>query len=303
LRKKAFNANQKRFFSTKINFSKNNFFKNLNLFTLKKMKFFSPKNKKLFSAVIILLVVVFIFSRGGDNPVKGSVLYLTSPLLKTFRIFSGGTQGLFHFLGSIGDLKNENEKLLGENRELLAKNALLKDIEGENKFLREQMELLPRKEYTLESSFVIAQDPLGQGNYLFIDKGDGNGIETGMPVIVSKGILVGRVTEVYSNSSKVVLTNEKSSAVNCETEDTGAKGIVKGNYGLGLMMDMISQSEVVKEGDIIISSGLGGNIPRGLYIGKVKEVGQSADRLFQQASIIAPVDFSSLRVVSVIKEW
>jgi rod shape-determining protein MreC len=267
------------------------------------MKFFSSKNKKLYFVVIVLLIIVFTFSRGADNPVKGSVLYLTSPFLKTFRIFSGGIQGFFHFLGTIGDLKTENEKLLGENRELEAKIALLKDIENENRLLREQMDLLPRKEYSLESSFVIAQDPLGQGNYLFIDKGEGSGIKAGMPAIVSRGILVGKVTEVYPNSAKVVLINEKNSAVNCETEDTGAKGIVKGAYGLGLVMDMISQSEVVKEGDVVITSGLGGNIPRGLYIGKVKEVGQSADKLFQQASIIAPVDFSSLRIVSIIKEF
>ncbi|MFA5925715.1 MAG: rod shape-determining protein MreC [Parcubacteria group bacterium] len=267
------------------------------------MKFFSKKNKKFLWAVIFLIIVVFIFSRGGNNPVKGSVLYLTSPFLKTFRVFSGGTEGFFHFLGSIGDLKSENEKILEENKALLAKNALLKDIEGENKLLREQMELLPRKEYELESSFVIAQDPLGMGNYLFIDKGENSGIKAGMPVIVSKGILAGKITEVYPNSAKVVLVNEKSSAINSEIEESGAKGIVKGAYGLGLMMDMISQSEMVKEGDAVITSGLGGDMPRGLYIGKIKEVGQSADKLFQQSTIISPVDFSSLRVVSVIKKY
>lgn len=267
------------------------------------MKFLSRKNKKFIFVIIFLIIVIFVFSRGANNPVKGSVLYLTSPFLKTFRIFSGGVQGFFHFLGSIGELKSENEKLLEENRELTSKNALLGDIENENKLLREQLDLLPRKEYGLESSFVIAQDPLGQGNFLFIDKGSSSGLQSGMPVIVSRGILVGRITEVYPNSAKVVLINEKNSAVNCEIEDSGAKGIVKGAYGLGFMMDMISQSEVVKEGDVIISSGLGGDMPRGLYIGKVKEVGQSADKLFQQASIISPVDYSSLRVVSIIKEW
>lgn len=265
------------------------------------MKFSLKKNSRLITAISLLIVLIFISARGADNPLKGFLLRIESPFLKTFRIFSGGAEGFFHFLGSIGELKSENEKLLQKNRELLAKNALLKDIESENKLLRQELGLLPRKNYDLEASFVIAQDPQGLGNYLLIDKGDKNGLKAGMPVIISNGILAGKITEVFPTNAKVALISDKNSAVNAEIEDSGAKGIARGVYGLGLMMDMISQSEVVKEGDTVITSGLGGDMPRGLYVGKIKEAGQSADKLFQQASIISPVDFSSLRVVFVVK--
>lgn len=265
------------------------------------MKFSLKKNSRLIAAIFLLVVLIFISARGADNPLKGFLLRIESPFLKTFRIFSGGTEGFFHFLGSIGELKSENEKLLQGNRELLAKNALLKDIESENKLLRQELGLLPRKNYDLEASFVIAQDPQGLGNYLIIDKGDKNGLKTGMPIVISNGVLVGKITEVFPTNAKVALISDKNSAVNAEIEDSGARGIARGVYGLGLMMDMISQSEVVKEGDTVITSGLGGDMPRGLYVGKIKEAGQSADKLFQQASIISPVDFSSLRVVFAVK--
>lgn len=265
------------------------------------MKFSLKKNSRLITAIFLLIVLIFISARGADNPLKGFLLRIESPFLKTFRIFSGGAEGFFHFLGSIGELKSENEKLLQKNRELLTKNALLKDIESENKLLRQELGLLPRKNYDLEASFVIAQDPQGLGNYLLIDKGDKNGLKAGMPVIISNGILTGKITEVFPTNAKVALISDKNSAVNAEIEDSGAKGIARGVYGLGLMMDMISQSEVVKEGDTVITSGLGGDMPRGLYVGKIKEAGQSADKLFQQASIISPVDFSSLRVVFAVK--
>jgi rod shape-determining protein MreC len=265
------------------------------------MKFFSQKNIKYFLTIIVLIIVIFVSARGANNPLKGFFLRIESPFSKTFRIFSGGTEGFFHFLGSIGELKSENEKLLQENGELLAKNALLKDIGSENKLLRQQLDLLPRKNYDLEASFIVAQDPQGLGNYLLIDKGGNNGLKTGMPIIISNGILVGKITDVYPTNAKVVLISDKNSAVNAEIEDSGAKGIVRGVYGLGLMMDMISQSEEVKEGDTVITSGLGGDMPRGLYIGKVKQARQSSDKLFQQASLISPVDFSSLSVVFVVK--
>ena len=265
------------------------------------MKFLFRKNIKFVLAIILLIIIIFISARGADNPLKGFLLRMESPFLKTSRIFSGETEGFFHFLGSIGELKSENEKLLQENGELLAKNALLKDTESENKLLRQELSLLPRKNYDLEGSFVIAQDPQGLGNYLLIDKGESNGLKAGMPIIISNGILAGKITDVYPTSAKVALISDKNSAVNAEIEDSGAKGIVRGAYGLGLVMDMISQAEVVKEGDTVITSGLGGDMPRGLYVGKVKEAGQSADKLFQQASLISPVDFSSLRVVFAVK--
>lgn len=253
--------------------------------------------------IILLVAIIFISSRGADNPVKGILLGASSPFLKTFRIFAGGFQGLFHFLGSIGDLKNENQDLLEENRRLLAEGARLKDVEKENETLRKELGLVPKGRYEFEASFVIAQDPQGLGNFFIIDKGKNKDIRTGMPVVVSNGILIGKIAEVYPNSAKVLLLTDQNSSINAEVTDSGARGIIKGVYGLGIMMDMISQAEVIKEGDEVITSGLSNETPRGLYIGKIGQVGQSSDKLFQQSDIILPVDLSALRVVFVIKKF
>ncbi len=262
---------------------------------------FTKKTWRLLFWVIVILCLIFLGARGMSNKFKGATLSVVQPFSKTFRIFSGGVSGFFRFLGSIGDLKEENERLIKENNRLLADNALLSDIESENRELRSELELAPRKKYNLEASFVTAQDPQGLGNYLIIDKGANKGIKDGMPVIVSSGILTGRVIEVYPQSAKVVLITDPSSVVNAEVEDSEAKGIIKGEYGLGIVMDMIPQNKVIKEGDRVITSGLGGEMPRGLYVGEVSNVGQSEDKLFQQASIVSPVDFSSLKIVFVIK--
>lgn len=267
------------------------------------MTFFSRKNAKFFFTVVLLLAVVFLSSRGADNPVKGAVLWLTSPFLKTFRIFSGGVQGLFSFLGSIGELKEENEKLVEENQKLLAEIARFKDAAEENRILRSEIGLVPRKKYELEASFVIGQDALGSGSSIFIDKGKNRGLKEDMAVIVSNGILVGKVSQVFPDTAKILLISDRESAVNGEVLESGAKGIVKGTYGLGIMMDMISQAEVVKEGDTAVTSGLRGGMPRGLFLGKIGQVRQSEDKLFQQATIFPSADFSSLKVVFVVKNF
>ncbi len=263
---------------------------------------FSHKNIKFISIAFLLIVVIFVSVRGADNPVKSGIFWLTSPFLKTFRVFSGGLHGFFQFLGSIGDLKNENEKLVKENLELVSEIAGLKDIKKENDLLRQQISLLSRGDHELEASFIIAEDNLGAASSkLMIDKGRINGIREGMPVVVSGNILVGKVSEVFNDTARISLIVDQDSAVNAEVLESGVKGIVEGNYGLGAMMNMISQTEVIKEGDSVISSGLGGGFPRGIFIGKIGQVGQSGDKLFQQASIISSVDLSSLRVVFVIK--
>lgn len=259
------------------------------------------KNFKYFLIIIFLIIAIFALSRGADNSIKNFFFTVFSPFLKTFRIFSGGVSGFFDFLGSIGDLKKENESLVIENQRLVSQNNRLKDVEKENQILRQQLGLLPRKDFELEASFVIAQDPQGLGNYFLIDKGENAGVKTGMAVIVSNGILIGRINETYSDTSKVILITDPESAINAEVQESGAKGIVKGEYGLGLKMDMIPQSDILNEGDTVITSGLGGQTPRGLTIGKIGRVSQSADKLFQQASIVPAVEISALRVVFVVK--
>ena len=267
------------------------------------MTFFSRKNTKFIFTVVLLLFIVFLSFRGADNPVKGTTLWLISPFMKTFRIFSGGVQGFFHFLGSIGELKEDNEKLLNENQNLSAEIARLKDTAEENKVLRSEMSLIPKAKYDLEASFVIGQDALGSGSSIFIDKGENKGIREGMAVIVSNGILVGKINQVFPDTSKVVLISDRESAIAGEVLEAGAKGIIRGTYGLGTMMDMISQAEVVKEGDTAITSGLRGGIPRGLLIGKIGQVEQSEDKLFQQATIFPSANFSSLKVVFIVKSF
>jgi len=267
------------------------------------MHFFSRKNTKFLLIVFILLILVFVSFRGADNSFKGFVLRASSPFLKTFRIFSGGISDVFGFLGSIGDLKNENENLIQKNQELLAENTRLKDIEKENGVLRDEFGLAPKNKYDLEASFVIAQDPQGLGNYVIVDKGNDKGIRIGMPAIVSKGILIGRVSDVFSNTAKITLITDPASAINAEVQDSGSKGILNGEYGLGIRMNMISQAQEIKEGDAVVSSGLGGEMPRGLVIGNISRIDQSKDKLFQEASILPEANLSDLRIVFLVTKF
>lgn len=264
-------------------------------------KYFSSNLIKFILVTAASLLLIFFNPQGIFNPVRNVFFQVARPFQKTFYLLSRGGAETLDFLGSISELKKENENLLKEVGVLAYKTAELDEIKKENELLRNQLTLAPREKFDLEAGFVIGQDPQRQGSWIIIDKGSGTGLFPGMPVIVSEGILVGKVEEVYAGTAKVSLLTDSTSAINSLDLETGAKGIVNGEYGLGIVMNMVAQADILNEGDTIITSGLGGNMPRGLLIGKIQEVRPSGDKLFQQATIIPKFKYSKLDVVFVIK--
>jgi len=264
-------------------------------------KYLTSKLIKLIIVVGICFLLIFLNPKGFFNPVRGFFLRVAYPFQKVFYLSSHKVSSTFTFLSSISDLKKENNDLIKENNHLAGMVALLSSEKKENESLREQLNLVPRDKFDLESAFVIGQDMHGLGSWLLIDKGRSSGIDVDMPVIVFDGILVGKVVEVYGNTAKINLLTDSSSSINVLDLETGSKGIIKGEYGLGIVMDMVSQSDVINTGDTVVTSGLGSNMPKGFLLGKIQEVRATQDKLFQQALVMPRVKYSKLDVVFVVK--
>lgn len=264
-------------------------------------KYLSSKLAKLLIIVAICGLLIFLNPAKIFSPFRNFFLTVAYPFEKMFYILSRKTENATEFLGSISDLRSENEKLLRENVALSSEISTLRGEKKENESLREQLGLLPRKRFDLEAGYIIGQDPQKLGSWIIIDKGQSSGISQGMPVIVSNSIIIGKVSEVYFNSSKVDLLTNSSSSINAQDFDTSAKGIVRGEFGLGVILDMVAQTDILNVGDEIVTSGLGGDMPKGLLIGKIQEIRTTQDKLFQQALIVPLVKYSNLDTVFVLK--
>lgn len=259
---------------------------------------------KLFKLLLFLAVfgsLVFLNPVFVTDPIRSGMKVFLFSFQKVFYSVSVDFQNTVDFVSSIGEIKRENEQLIRDKRDLIAENAAFREIENENALLREQLNLLPRAQYELAPAFIISEDPGSSGNWIEIDRGSEDGVVEGMPVIVSKGILVGRVKEVGLKSSRVILLTNPKSAVNVMTLENGSKGVAKGEYGLGIILDMILQTDSIRAGDGVVTSGIGGEIPRGLYVGKIQEVHPSDDHLFQQAVVTSPVQPTKLKIVFIVK--
>ena len=129
-----------------------------------------------------------------------------------------------------------------------------------------------------------------------INRGTRDGIAPGMPVVSQQG-LVGRIVDVTANAARVLLVTDTNSYVSARLQTTRELGTVQGQLTGNLRMIMIPQEATVQVGDVVITSGLGGNFPPDLVIGQITSKRQFEFELNQEAEIRSLVDFDTLEFV------
>lgn len=261
-------------------------------------------SQKIFKVIIplgLIVLVIFFNPWSFFDKTKNFFMMVTFPVQKVFSNAGHKMSSFSEAIATIGKIKKENKYLLEENLRLQSENVKFSLVVKENEDLRHQLDVLPREKFELTSANVIGRYIYNDNNWVLIDRGERDDLRKGMPVIVSEGVLVGRVEEVFYSSAKVVFISNPVINTNVETLETGAVGIIKGNYGLGLVLDSVLQTDNLKVGDKVVTSDISQNIPQGLLIGEIKEISPIKNDLFQKAIVSSPVDFLKLRFVFIIK--
>lgn len=212
-----------------------------------------------------------------------------------------GIRNSFLFFGKIGDLYDENIILTEQVRELSASVAALEKASQENRILREALGFEQERGLDLLPAEVITRDFLVSDQKLVLNRGAKDGITTGNAVVVSGKVMVGVISQTFDRTSEMQLLTATGVAVNAEDTRSGATGVVKGEHGLGLLFDLISQDVSVKPGDKLVTSGLGGAYPKNLLIGTISDTRSGSSELFQNASVIPAADLRGLRFVFIVK--
>jgi len=149
---------------------------------------------------------------------------------------------------------------------------------------------------------IIGRDPSPFVKYVIINRGSDSGLRTGMPVVTSQG-LAGRIAAVTAGAARVELINDPDSSVNVRLEPSGAQAVLLGSLSGELSLDLIPQNASVNVGDLVLTSGLGGNFPGNILIGQITSVSRRETDLFQQASVQPVVDFTKLEIVLLITNF
>lgn len=155
----------------------------------------------------------------------------------------------------------------------------------------------PQYEYI--AATVIGREISPFLQYIIIDKGSEHGILHGMPVVTQQG-LVGRVDAVIAKASRIKLITDSTSVVNVFLQSAETEAQLLGSLTGDVSLDMIPLDETVEPGDVVLTSGLGGNYPPNIFVGQVLSVQQRENALFQTATVQPIVDFTSINAVLVV---
>lgn len=193
----------------------------------------------------------------------------------------------------------QNERLKKELSLLREKLNVLEELSLENKRLRDILSLKQNSPYKVIVARVIGRTPDNWSSVIIVDKGTSSGIKEGMPVRDYLG-LVGRVTQTSKSTSKIALLYEPNFCVSATVQRSRQEGLVCGTLGGFLVMKYLPKEADIRIADIIITSGLSENYPKGLIIGEVSEVGDEFSGLSRYALIKPQADLSGLEEVLVI---
>lgn len=246
--------------------------------------------------------LIFLHQSRALQGTESALARVTAPIQRVVNQGSRGVGDITRTFQDVQELRHENERLRDAVAHLTAENVELEELKRENARLRQELGFQQAYPGLIGlPAEVIGRDPTSLLQYVLVNKGSKDGVKTDMPVVSPAG-LVGRIVEVNEERSKVLLLIDVSSSVPAMIQNSRADGIIEGRWQLGgrLTMKYIPQGEVIKAGDMVITSGLGGTFPKGLTIGQVTTVKQNDVEMLQEADVVPIVSFSGLESVTIV---
>lgn len=261
--------------------------------------------RTLWVSIFFVCLVLFLLSSSSGlkqpwNPVEQLIIETAAPFQKLIRQTINATRDFWTNYFYLVDVRRENERLKQEMDSLRRENSQYKELLTAHERLRSLLQFREVVDKPVVAAQVIGMDPTGWFKSVIIDKGKNAGLKWDMPVVNASGV-VGRIVSVSNNYAKVLLIIDQNSALDCLTQRSRDRGMVKGTSGQVCKMDYVAKSSNVSVGDLVITSGIGGVFPKGLPVGEISNVKEGEGKLFQEIEVIPSVDFSKLEEVLVIQ--
>lgn len=284
----------------------------------------------------ISVISIFLSHHGATDPVQNLTLTVSAPLQGSLRDLAGPINDAFLGITDRGDIKRENKRLREELEALKNQIAAQQDAELRVRELEDALGLKAnRPEDTLLAADVIAEEPSGLKRAIAINRGLDDGLDEGMIVLSRAGSVVGTVSRVYNDFAWIRLVTDPESAINAQVNlasaPAGASGndvltpggpgtqasatpapsatpaapqtvraVAKGDQRSGIVLDLLPSDALINPGDLVVTSGLGGNFPRGLLLGSIRDVEERPQAPFKSATLEPAATMSGLETVLVL---
>lgn len=265
------------------------------------MKFYNKKIKFGILIVVVCTLLFFLHYLKILSPIENLISRALSPAQK---YIYQAAQNISYVYTNASDRVSLEKKVMNLEQQLsenMVEQAKMKILEEENQFLRNQIEF--KSEYNVKQiiAHVISKSQEQMTNTLTVDKGEKDGVILGSPVIIANGVIIGKIIKVSDYTAIILLINDHSAQLAASVLNNDKTiGLIKGEYGLGVKMELIPQIEDIEKGDLVITSGSEENIPRGLVIGEISSVKAYQEDVFKEAVIKLPYNLDKIYYVDIL---
>ncbi len=264
------------------------------------------------SSRLSLIIISIVVAAGL---LVGSQLGILGPLQGLIATPIGVIAGVFNRIGfaingnleQVTDLEtaqqriNELEERLAQfQSELVELREVASDYDRLSRLLN--YETSRQNEDYLTANVIASDDSNTLLRTIMIDRGSRDGVTRGMAVVTDQGML-GRVLRVAAGASQVLLITDPSSAISARLQTSRTQGSVVGDLSGNLTMTFIPLTAQVNVGDLVMTSGLGGNLPSDIVLGQVTSVQQFESELYQEATIRSLNNFDTLEIVLIVTNF
>ncbi|CUH77932.1 rod shape-determining protein MreC [Tropicibacter naphthalenivorans] len=235
--------------------------------------FTTPLKRLLLAVLVLCLLGIFLLWR-IDSPrverFRAQVVDRVVPRMDWAMAPVTGTVRLLRDFQSYQQLSEQNDELRRELRQMTAWKEAALQLEQENARLRDlnNVRLDPRLTYITAVVLADSGSPFRQS--ALINVGSRDGIVDGWATMDGIG-LVGRVSGVGRNTSRVILLTDATSRIPAEIQPSGQRALVTGDNTSAPLVDFLENPDLVRPGDRIVTTGDGEVFPPGLLIGQVAE--------------------------------
>lgn len=256
-----------------------------------------------FVCISVCVLLLAVSMSGATAPIEGTA---ATPMNFIAGLFTNITRQGNSFVSDLTELQSLRERNAELEEALARYQAELVELREINNDYRRLSELVEYASTARDQDHLVAEVISYDQNALLrtmvINRGVRHGVARGMPVVTGQG-LVGRITDVTANAARVMLITDPNSNVNARLQTTRAQGRVEGQLTGNLRMKWIPLDADVQIGDVVLTSGLGGNFPPDIQIGQVESRLREEFALNQEAEVRSLVDFDNLEFVLVITSF
>lgn len=234
-----------------------------------------------------------------EAAIKDSVAPVQGVLMRIGQTFQGGVESIT----SLGRLESENSKLKEQVNLLKGQLYLTEELKQENQRLKSLLQYNDQysKNFSTSVARIIGRDPGNWFGIITLNKGLKDGIVKNMPVVTASG-LAGKVVAVSQNTAQVMLISDPRSGVGSMVQETRIPGVLEGTTaGSGeTRLIHVPKDTQLYNGQVVITSGIGGTYPKGIPIGRIVDVSNEPTGLFKTATVRPFADLYRLEEVLII---